>query len=98
MTITVPANVQHPPAVNGFDQLNYPSVGIQQQSLSATTTVDAEELSVTATVSYSDGTSEADIAVVPELRPSHNAALHVVGQAFLEAIPGLTENRIRRFR
>lgn len=97
MTITIPEHVQYPPPVNGFDQQTY-SAASTQQSTEATLTVEPMELSVEATVSYSDGTTEFDVTLVPELRPFHNAALHVVGQPFVEAITGLTKNRIRRLR
>jgi hypothetical protein len=98
MTITIPNHVQYPPPVDGFDRRPFTSVVVHQQSVSAVTTIDTGELSVAADITYSDGTSETGVTVVPELRPFHNAALHVCGQAFVAAIPGLTENRIRRFK
>lgn len=98
MTIEIPNHVQHPPPIDGFDRRPFTSVAVHQQSLSAVTTIDTVELSVSAVVTYSDGTTESGVTVVPELRPFHSAAMHVVGQSFVAAIPGLTENRIRRFK
>lgn len=98
MTITIPADVQHPPPVDGFANRPFTGVSIHSESTSAVETIDTVVLAVTADVEYSDGSSDADVVVVPSLRPFHSAALHVVGQSFVEAISGLTKDRIRRFR
>jgi len=94
-TITIPPSLgyDHPP--DGFDQLDFVS-GPQQKGYISATTVAPANLSVSGTASYDDGSTEVALPLVPALRPFHNAALHVVGRPFVDAIP-LIDRRVQRF-
>lgn len=99
MTIQIPGSVQHPPPVNGFNQVPLHGVAEKEESESVVVALPlANNLSIEGDITFPSGATS-DTRLVPALRPFSSAALHVVGYSFAEAVvTTLQKARIIRFR